>query len=139
MRIMLIIVVLAGATAAVWGWAWFDRHPPPPPAPAALPGAENARPFNEQPPLAERRVSRPALVAAPRMRKCLRGTEVLYTDGDCPPGSREKAVERGSLNVLPAVRPKPPASAGIPTIRDDLLGRESGDLKAQQIERALQR
>lgn len=139
--IMLLIVGLTAAAAAVWGWAWLDRRPPPLPTPAPVPGADIARPFNEQPPLVERVLPRPALVAPTRMRKCLRGGEVLYTDGNCPSGSVEKSVERGSLNVLPAVKPKapPPASAGIPTIRDDLLGGEGGDLKAQQIERALQR
>ncbi len=141
MRSLVVIVVLAAAAAAVWGWAWLGRRPTVLPEPVPVPGADIARPFNEQPPLAGRPARLPPPAAPARMRKCLRGAEVLYTDGNCPSGSVEKTVERGSLNVLPAVKPpRPPAaSAGVPTIRDDLLGREGGDLKAQQIERALQR
>jgi hypothetical protein len=36
------------------------------------------------------------------LRKCKRGSEVLYTNDKCPAGSQEDLVKGGSLSVLPA-------------------------------------
>lgn len=35
------------------------------------------------------------------MRKCKRGNDVIYTDGDCPAGSKEVNIKGGSVTVVP--------------------------------------
>lgn len=44
-------------------------------------------------------------------RKCQGATQVVYTDGPCPAGTREAAIDGGSVTVLPAVRPPAAATA----------------------------
>ena len=46
------------------------------------------------------------------LRKCVRGTTVLYTDKTCPPGSREQGVRADNVTVLPATQPTAPQPAG---------------------------
>ncbi len=80
------------------------------------------------------------------LRRCERAGAVVYTDAACPPGSRERAVDRGSLSVLPAGPTARPASADpgltgtpgpTPTVRD-LLGKPGDtDLKDQRMERII--
>jgi hypothetical protein len=54
-------------------------------------------------------------------RKCQGAAQVVYTDGPCPAGLREAAMDGGSVSVLPAVRPpaaaEPAASAQTPLRR----------------------
>lgn len=38
------------------------------------------------------------------VRKCRQGEQVIYTDGDCPAGSREHAVNGGAVTVVPSQR-----------------------------------
>lgn len=56
--------------------------------------------------------------AAKALRKCTGAGAPVYTDGDCPAGTRAEAVTGGTLSVLPAVRPaaaaEPAASAQSP-------------------------
>jgi len=53
--------------------------------------------------------------AATGPRKCAaRDGSVSYTDGNCPPGTRELTLGKGPINVVPAQRP-PPAAASAPT------------------------
>lgn len=49
--------------------------------------------------------------AAGQLRKCVVQDEVLYTNGECPAGSRQQAVAGGSVSVLPAAPVAAPASA----------------------------
>lgn len=44
-------------------------------------------------------------------RKCQGAARVVYTDGPCPAGTREAAMDGGSVTVLPAVRPPAAAAA----------------------------
>ena len=55
----------------------------------------------------------PVAAAVPGgLRKCVRGTTVLYTDKTCPPGSREQGVRADNVTVLPATQPTAPQPAG---------------------------
>lgn len=63
------------------------------------------------------------------VRKCRRpGGELVYTDGRCPPGSREQALGGGAVNTVSATesgwRPaKPPAEAPGPALREQIVER----------------
>lgn len=48
--------------------------------------------------------------AAAGPRRCQRGDSVIYTDGTCPPGTKEIALAKGTLNVVNMPRPAPPPS-----------------------------
>lgn len=50
--------------------------------------------------------------AAAGARKCLGTAQVVYTNGPCPDGTREQAMDGGAVTVLPA--PKVPAAAAAP-------------------------
>ena len=49
--------------------------------------------------------------AAAGPRRCQRGESVIYTDGDCPPGTKEAALGKGTVNVVKMPRPAPPPQA----------------------------
>lgn len=84
----------------------------------------------------------PAQPAATGARKCVGGDRVVYTDGACPAGTQARAMDGGSLSVLPAApaaaRPQPPASAQTPLRR---LAGEGGapDQNERRVDQALQR
>ncbi len=85
--------------AATLGVAlWWAQGPPPW---AARLSSELGLPAVAVPAAAE-----PAKAAA--VRRCMGATGIVYTDGECPPGTRAERLERGSLTVLPA----PPQPAG---------------------------
>lgn len=73
------------------------------------------------------------------LRKCRRGAQIEYTNGLCPPGTREEAVRGGSLSVLPA--PPAPAAAvtaasAQPLLRGlarDVDGREMQDKRIERV------
>lgn len=56
--------------------------------------------------------------ATKALRKCTGAGAPIYTDGDCPAGTRAEGVTGGTVSVLPAVRPaataEPAASAQSP-------------------------
>lgn len=65
------------------------------------------------------------------VRKCLRGTVVVYTDKTCPPGTQQMAIG-GTVNVVDGQRPRPAPDArpqgqsahapgGEPTLRDKYM------------------
>lgn len=80
--------------------------------------------------------------AATGARKCVGGDRVVYTDGACPAGTQARAMDGGSLSVLPAApaaaRPQAPASVQTPLRR---LAGEGGapDQNERRVEQALQR
>ncbi len=62
--------------------------------------------------------------AAAGPRRCQRGESVIYTDGTCPPGTKEIALVKGTLNVVDMPRPKPPpalASAPPPGLAERVV------------------
>lgn len=68
-----------------------------------------------------------------KLKKCIRGKEVLYTDQACGPGARVAAIEGGHVTVLPSTQPsaKAPERGEPPTghrsLRDalDVSGSEA--------------
>jgi hypothetical protein len=62
------------------------------------------------------------------LRKCKRGSEVLYTNDKCPAGTQEDAVKGGSLSVLPAapVVAPPAPSASEPSMQEKRMDKIIG-------------
>jgi len=60
------------------------------------------------------------------LRKCVRGADTSYTNDACPAGSKEQALNKGTLTVLSAP-PKPaapaPQPAPDPTLRQKAVDR----------------
>lgn len=100
---LLAVALVAGASAAWWTadqwrphigpWsaqAWRTLTRPGPPKPPQSPPAGTAP--------RDRATAEPA-PAAPR--KCVRGAQVHYTDGPCPPGYEERPLDGSALSSLP--------------------------------------
>jgi hypothetical protein len=63
------------------------------------------------------------------LRKCLRGSEVLYTNDNCPAGTQDVAIKGGALSVLPAapvVAPPAPQAASEPSMKEKQIDRIIG-------------
>lgn len=118
--------------------AWLYRVPlglATGPAVADLPGAAAVGRLLDAAPAP----SRPAPQASNGggVRKCLVKGEVLYTNGDCPTGSREQAVSGGTVNVLAAPSASPRAAsepARPPHVRDLLVKPDEVNLKDKRME-----
>jgi hypothetical protein len=94
------ILLLAALGLGAW-WAHdqpavLDRLPPALRQALVLPSMPAAAP------------TAPA-AASKALRKCTGAGAPVYTDGDCPAGTRAEAATGGTLSVLPAVRPAAPA------------------------------
>jgi hypothetical protein len=85
---------------AVQGWL----HPAPEQQAAARFESVEA-PVREVVLQASQLISRPAL-HTPRVHKCLRGEQVLYTDERCATGFVEHRLSRGTFTVLPSPQRK---------------------------------
>ena len=121
LRTLLWILLLAAGLAA---WAWWSRGQPA---------------LREWLPAAA--VAMPKPGAAPP-RKCRRGAELLYTNGECPRGSREEALDGGSVSVLPAapaVVPAPAAASAQTPLRRLAGDGVPSDAPERLVEKALQR
>jgi len=91
-------------------------------------------------------------VAAPRaelatppsgVRKCVKdGTTPVYTERECPPGTKEMGLRnQANINVV-AGNPAPAraaASHGLPNVRDALLSHDTQSPKDMQLERVVNR
>jgi len=69
------------------------------------------------------------------VRKCRKsGGELVYTDGDCPSGSREQALTGGAVSVVSPVEAgmKPAAPA-----RDPRAPAGAQEMREQMVERAV--
>lgn len=81
------------------------------------------------------------------VRKCRRGAEVVYTNGECPPGSREQALQGGTFTVVgspqAAAAPRPAGAAGsaprAATVRDLVDMSDVERIKERRIEEAMRR
>ncbi len=73
-----------------------------------------------------------------RLRKCVAGAAVVYTDAECPAGSQPQPLSGGSVSVLPAPAVATPASgtapARSPHVRDLLVKPEEASLKDQRMD-----
>lgn len=77
---------------------------------------------------------------ASRVRKCLRGAEVIYTNERCPAGSREQGLSGGTLTVMPSpVTGTTGPAAASATLRGTLPPPSEVDVREQQVEQALRR
>ena len=56
-----------------------------------------------------------------KLKKCIRGKEVLYTDQACGPGARVAAIEGGNVTVLPSQ----PGAAKAPERAEPATGRRT--------------
>ncbi len=95
-------------------------------------------------------ISRPGgRTGIPGVRKCRKGEQVIYTDGECPSGSREHVVSGGSVTVVPGQRslpaPELPSASELPGNRlpnaRELLLPDDGQarLRDQAMERVINR
>lgn len=124
-----LLLLIAGAI-----WLMRDQEPvksllpaelrPAPPAP--LPST--AKPRSTAPPAG--------------VHKCVRNGEVLYTSEPCAPGSAEKAIDRGAVNVLPApgdaAQPAKPANASQkgPDKLNEMMGKkEAAEARDQRVDK----
>ena len=132
------LVGLVGLAVAcvLAGWAWFyffsagspgaDR--PGVPSWRNLPGVSSAT-----------HRTAPAANATGGARKCLVKGEVLYTNGECPPGSHQQPVSGGTLSVMPA---GPSAASGPsphrpPHVRELLVKPDEVNLKDRRMEEVI--
>ena len=90
------------------GWGWFHFARPGSPA-ADRPGVTTESKLSRASPATPR--GAPDADASGMARKCLVEGGVLYTNGKCPPGSREQPVGGGTVSVMPAGPSAAPASA----------------------------
>lgn len=78
-----------------------------------------------------------------KLKKCLRGKEVLYTDQACGPGARVAAIEGGNVTVLPSHQgaAKAPERADPPTgrrtLRDALDVSGNSEFRDRVMERSI--
>jgi hypothetical protein len=76
-----------------------------------------------------------------KLRKCLRGTKVIYTDQTCPTGMKAEAVTGGNVTVLESSTPKSTTQAtpqeGRRTLRDALDVSGNDNIKDKMMERAI--
>ncbi len=129
MKHLLVVVTLLGLLVGAWLW-----HEPSG-LRRTLEGAGLDWPG------ADAVTARPA-PAPQSVRKCVQGNQVLYTDGDCPSGSRPQAVADNRVTVLPAA-PKPAAAgpsapaSGLPNVRGLLGTPQDGNLKDKMMDRVI--
>ncbi len=78
-----------------------------------------------------------------RMRKCVAGAAVVYTDGDCPAGSQPQVLSGGTVSVLPAQPVNTPgigdATARSPHARDLLVKPEEASIEAKRMDAVIGR
>lgn len=106
----------------------FDKMEPPSAGPAPGPG-ESMKPVSQAAPVA-RKVG--------GMRKCKKGREVIYTDGDCPTGSKELGMNGGSLTVVqsPSDTATPEKDTPRPNVRNLLVDPEKdAELRNKRMDR----
>jgi len=129
------IVILA----ALAGAGWFYRDTPEvrrwiPPALYTL---------TQAPPSKSGAAPGPAAAAAAAgVHKCRQGGKLVYTNGDCPPGSVEQPVSGGSVTVVPAQQAaesekKADAAAAPPDVRDLLGKAPERNLQKERLEKAV--
>ena len=103
----------------------FDNDQPPGAGPAPLAGEAPITPMPK---------------AATGPHKCKKGNQVIYTDGDCPAGSKEQTIG-GTVTVVPGQRVTAPIStatgASRANVRDILLDPKDADLQGKRMDRII--
>ena len=109
----LIAAALALAAAATWrfrhaDWVQTLLHPQPVKKLKIEFDNGTVRQYETPAPGQARKANEPLPVGA--LRKCVRGTEISYTNNPCPVGTKEQALNKGTVTVLSA----PPKPAAVP-------------------------
>ncbi len=103
----------------------FDNGQPPGAGPAPLGGEARITPMPK---------------AATGPHKCKKGNQVIYTDGDCPAGSKEQTIG-GTVTVVPGQRVSTPlgatTGASRANVRDILLDPKDADLQGKRMDRII--
>lgn len=103
----------------------FDNDQPPGAGPAPLAGEARITPMPK---------------AATGPHKCKKGNQVIYTDGDCPAGSKEQTIG-GTVTVVPGQRVSTPlgatTGASRANVRDILLDPKDADLQGKRMDRII--
>lgn len=103
----------------------FDNDHPPGAGPAPLAGEAPITPMPK---------------AATGPHKCKKGNQVIYTDGDCPAGSKEQTIG-GTVTVVPGQRVSTPlgatTGASRANVRDILLDPKDADLQGKRMDRII--
>lgn len=103
----------------------FDNDEPPGAGPAPQAGESRITPMPK---------------AATGPHKCKKGNQVIYTDGDCPAGSKEQTIG-GTVTVVPGQHVSTPlgatAGASRANVRDILLDPKDADLQGKRMDRII--
>jgi len=116
--VLAVFVLAIGWRLARSDWARSLAQPASKPAVEIKFDNGTVRQYDSAASVAERSRGQPKPLGT--LRRCQRGTEVSYTDSFCPPGTRELAVGRGTVNVVGAAAPaaKPASAMPQPTLRE---------------------
>lgn len=81
--------------------------------------------------------------AASGLHKCRKGGQVIYTDGECPAGSKEQTVG-GTVTVVAGQKTAQPVNAGSAdkphaNVRDILLDPRDADLRDKRMDQIINR
>lgn len=124
-------LVGACAFALPWGWRWAQRWSVPSAPAGAVQGIQfdtgTVRQMASASDVASQAVA--PLKAPGGVRKCrTKAGSLVYTDRDCPPGSKEADLGQGTVNIIAATPvPKPAAPpAAEPTLQDRMIQRATG-------------
>lgn len=103
----------------------FDNDAPPSAGPAPQAGESTITPMRK---------------AAAGPHKCKKGNQVIYTDGDCPVGSKEQSIG-GTVTVVPGQHVAAPVGSGNgasrANIRDILLDPKDANLSDKRMDRVI--
>jgi hypothetical protein len=148
MSIQKIVLVVGLSVVAAAGWRfgqsptfqrWIAADAPSPPPAFQFDNGSARMPDTEPDPEAA-----PASAArlASGLHKCIRGSQVVYTDGNCPPGTKEQDMTRGTVTVVPGQAPvKTTATTDTEprrkNIRDVLAPPEANSLKDKRMEQVI--
>jgi len=76
-----------------------------------------------------------------KLKKCIRGKDVLYTDQACAAGAKVVAIDGGNVTVIPSRPSKAPEraepQASRHTLRDALDVSDHGELQDKRVQRAI--
>lgn len=140
---------LAIALLAAVGWRYMHTEAaqqwlhPQVTKPVVINFDNQSAPSAGPPPQAGESMTTPMPKAASGLRKCRKGSQVIYTDGECPAGSKEQTVG-GTVTVVPGQAPTQPApnpSGTTPrgNVRDILLDPRDADLRDKRMDQIINR
>jgi len=142
-------LLFAALAAVALSIAWNQRAPlqrllaaPPPPPKAIQFDNGTVRQYTSPEASSSAAPAKTSSFQPGAMRKCLRGSEVQYTNIACPPGFKEAAVAGPPVTVVDGLSPKPasasPEASGRARLQGALgLSADDGSLKERIMQRAI--